>query len=495
VDGSLALYDQQGRPLGTLYLTHGGAAPIGWQSAPGDARTIGQDLATVLAYQNPQLREVALALGGPGATAANFAAMWKVIDTVGETIEPGPLPSDSDIAVLVGRPIALVQAAVRLELQGTAMLDLGWDAFGDDSEDSDAAVTGIQFPVVLGDLAKLRDGLIGYYLETSPGGPYDLTTFYSQGADPKATSGVVQPAQGTLHLTPTPPLDPDGADEPPDLAPYTQRVLMLLDPRAQVHATTGILPTAALALPPDQSQATTSALDLSLFTAPVLRGAGALALPTPSEGGYAVAFIDAEHDDHGALEWVVTPDIATPSSDAVWAYTPQQVREGWLRLNPITLQYALTDSDGKPLVLAGQPNALTLTVTNGARRTVTFRPGTPVAEGIPPAGSVFYLHFGTLVAQAAVGQITLTAPGWAFQTFASPQYGAYWAAAPTAGVALPAAGSLQIAVGGLVPSAAGSQAQVSFDYYAIDGIDDGVFADVLTVQQATTAASAQSPAP
>jgi hypothetical protein len=484
LDGSLAIYDQLGRPLGTLFLEHGGGdSPIGWQSAPGDARTIDQDLETVMAYQNQHLRDVAVAIGGPDATADNFTALWKVLDTVGQTIEPGPLPTDSDLAVLVGRPIALVEAALRLELRGTAMLDLGWDVVGNDT---DAGLTGIEFPVVLGNLAKLRDGLIGYYKETAPGAGYDFTSFYSQGADPAAKSGVVQPAQDTLCVTPSPPLDPNGANEPPDLAPVTQKVLMLMDPRAQVHATTGTLPTASLTLPSHASQATMSALDLSFFTAPVLRGAGALSIPTPIESGYALSFIDQQHDDRGALEWVVTPEITTPTADAVWAYTPQQVDEGWLRLNPIVLGFELTDASGKPVVQAGQPNSLTLTVTNRARRAVTFRHGAPVAEGSAPAGSVFYVHFGPLVAQSAVGQIALSATGWTFECFSSSQYGAYWAAAPAADVELAAGAALSIAVGHLVPSPPGAQAQVAFDYYAIDGIDDGVSVDVLAVQAKQT---------
>jgi hypothetical protein len=261
-----------------------------------------------------------------------------------------------------------------------------------------------------------------------------------------------------------------------------------MDPRARVHATTGILPTAALGLPPGQGQATMSVLDLSLFAAPVLRGAGGLAIPTPAEAGYAVSYVEVGHDDQGHPDWLVTPDITAPSGQAVWAYTPQEVREGWLRLNPVVLEFALADAAGRPVVQAGQPNALTLTVTSRAQRSVTFQPGSPVSEGTAPAGSVFYLHFGTLVAQDAVPRITLSAPGWAFQAFASAQYGAYWAAAPTAAVALAPAARLEIAVTGLVPSSPASQAQVWADYYAIDGIDDGVFADTLTVQQATAPA-------
>jgi hypothetical protein len=110
-------------------------------------------------------------------------------------------------------------------------------------------------------------------------------------------------------------------------------------------------------------------------------------------------------------------------------------------------------------------------VTNLARQAVTFRRRPPAAERLPPSGSVFYIHLGTLVAQPAVRQIALSAPGWTFQAFTTPQYGTCWAAAPDADVVLPAGRPMLIAVSGLVPSPPGAQAQVSFDCYAIDGID------------------------
>ena len=78
------------------------------------------------------------------------------------------LPTNSDVSTLVGRPVAVVAAAIRLELQGTAFLDLGWDQLG---TDSDAGLTGIGFPVILGDLAKLSDGLIGFYKQADPRTP------------------------------------------------------------------------------------------------------------------------------------------------------------------------------------------------------------------------------------------------------------------------------------------------------------------------------------
>ena len=496
VDGSLAVYDQAGRPLGILLREHTGGGPaVGWQSAPGDDRTVNEDLATVMAYQSPPLRELVTALGA--ASADFFAAMWKAIDAAAATVEPGPVPTDTELAALIGRPVAVVQAAVRLELEGAARLDLSFDSLGNDT---DAGLTGIELPVVVGDLTKLGDGLIGYFTQAptthnGPAGGYDLTTFYCQAAPLGAHAGVVPPTQETVTVAPSPALDPSGASEPPNLTARTRYLLMLVDPRAPVHATTGVLPTLRLPIPSDQSQAVTNSLDLTLFAAPVLSGAAGLAIPVPKVAGYALSFLDVEPDGSGSFEWVVTPDLAPPSTSGLWAFSPQQVREGWLRLNPVVLRFVLTDADGKPVVHAGQANALTLTVTNAAQRPVTFRPGAPVPEGTPSTGSVCYLHLGTLVAPADVPKIQLTGSGWTFQPFTSPQYGTYWAAARTTALTLGPGEQTRLAVTNLVAAGVGSQAQVVVDYYDVDGIDDGVFADQLSITTATIATPTLAAAP
>jgi hypothetical protein len=95
------------------------------------------------------------------------------------------------------------------------------------------------------------------------------------------------------------------------------------------------------------------------------------------------------------------------------------------------------------------------------------------------------------VAQADVPRIGLSAPGWLFQLFTSPQYGAYWAAAPQTGVVLGEGASLTVEVANLIPTAAASQAQVYFDYYEIDGLSDGVYVDVLAVQKAAQGIAAR----
>jgi hypothetical protein len=83
-----------------------------------------------------------------------------------------------------------------------------------------------------------------------------------------------------------------------------------------------------------------------------------------------------------------------------------------------------------------------------------------------------------------VARIGLSAPGWTFRLFQDAEYGAYWAAASDAAVPLAPGGQVAIAVTGLVPDEAAGQAQVWADYYLVDGIDDGVCTDTLTIARA-----------
>jgi hypothetical protein len=474
LDGSLFLYSAGGRPLGTLFLVEGQkGASVGWQSAPGDDATIDQPVAEAMRYENPRLRDLAVALRG--GSAEFFRDFWRAIDAVGDNVEPGAVAGDAGMATLVGRPLAVTQAMLRLEVEGRPALDLGWDI--PPGVDSDAGVGTVSMPVILGDLENLGDGLVGYFKGAAEG--YDLATFYTEGAPRGSEAGVMRPDQGTLEVTTAPRLD---ESEPPDLAAQTRTVLMVIDPRAAVHATSGYLPTASLTLPPDMSNDEIASFDMSFFTSPVLKGAGGLTIPTPRPAGYQVAWVEEDRDGD-ARRWAVTPEIEAPPSEALWPYTDQTLAEGWLRLNPLALEFSLLDRGGNPVVTAGVANALTLTVTNAAGREVTFLPGAPVAEGSPEApGSVFYLHLGPLVSEANVPAIAIAAPGWTFQAFASPQYGAYWAAAPSAPVELAHGESIEFAVTNLLAAAEVAQTRAYFDYYHLAGVNDGVFAQAMTVE-------------
>ena len=79
---------------------------------------IGMD--AVLAAADPQLRALALQLG-TATSVADFAAFYAAVDAVHGTINPADATSDASLAVLIGRPVALVQATLRLELERAAI--------------------------------------------------------------------------------------------------------------------------------------------------------------------------------------------------------------------------------------------------------------------------------------------------------------------------------------------------------------------------------------
>ena len=477
LDGSLFVYSASSSALGMLYLqkTSTGAHVL-WQSAPGDDTTIGMDVEQALAHANPRLRELAVSLRH--GSAAFFSGLWHVLDAMADTIAGGTPPSNAGMATLVGRPVALAETLLRVELYGASMLDIGFEAFRTDTDDG---LGGIELPVVLGDLGRLSDGLNGFFGPIAPGGTYDLGTFYTQAADGK-TSGIVVPATDAVSLRPTPQV---GQPVPPDLASDARTVLMLLDPAAAVHATSGVLPTAALSLPADQVSSALSTLAMSFFTAPVLGGAAELALPTPAQTGYAVSWVEEGRTEQDALTWLVTPEVADPAGRVMWPYTPQTVREGWLRLNPLVLEFHLAGIGGQPVVQAGKANDLTLTILNAGRRDATFRGCSAVPEGVAASGSIFYVHLGALLAPADISVVTFSATGWSFTPFSDKRYGAYWAATPTTDVTVPAGGALKVQIGALRVTSTAARAHVPFDYYGVDGVDDGVCAEIVAVQAAT----------
>ena len=103
---------------------------------------------------------------------------------------------------------------------------------------------------------------------------------------------------------------------------------MLVDPRAPIHATTGILPVNALEIPPAQYEETLQQLSITFFTHPVLERRNDLVVPLPQEAGYQWSWVNPGDE----------PAIPLPAEAgnelAVYDYTPQRALEGWVRFDP-----------------------------------------------------------------------------------------------------------------------------------------------------------------
>jgi hypothetical protein len=104
-------------------------------------------------------------------------------------------------------------------------------------------------------------------------------------------------------------------------------VTLLLDPRAQVHATIGVVPSPQMRLAPEHYSKALESMEVSFLTAPLLTDLGALRLEVPEEPGYAWSWVTQEPD--GA--WTSTSDLAPPNPRASFS-APLELREGWLLL-------------------------------------------------------------------------------------------------------------------------------------------------------------------
>ncbi|MFE4512969.1 hypothetical protein ACFRMQ_02060 [Kitasatospora sp. NPDC056783] len=326
LDRSLLLYDPAGRFLGTYrLLTDGTGTRTGqWEPPPdGTVTTLAQvealapDLAGLLRSRRL-------------ATEANLTAFLDAVDSTLWTTDPLGRRTDQTLSALVGRPLALVHARLRLTLDGPPLTDPGWAATLDPPA---PAFTSDPFAVRLGDQAARDDGLIGFF-RTAPGGGYDYERFDSVTA-PDGGQDLISPI-GPLGAPGTPGALPDPTRGANYLNltfgdPAPTRLLLLVDPRASVHAVTGITPTVAVTVQPPHVDGALRRLQAQFRFGPVLGGGEDGAIPFPRPG-----------TRHGTWSWLrpgpppdghwTSYDLTPAQVNARFPDRPPTLQDGLLRL-------------------------------------------------------------------------------------------------------------------------------------------------------------------
>jgi hypothetical protein len=336
LDNSLMVYDGAGAALGSIQQT------AAWEPAPGAGpRMVAEQI------PNPHLRKLVAALhaapgAGQEACRQQFLAnLLTALDTGLENIDPLSFAQHEALALLMGRPIAVVRASVALRLAGLAAVNENWCVFEHDldtlfgspgsstSENCDCddvkaddyadcrtsnSFTNVQFPVRIGEYEQLDDGVIGYWIEDGTG--YGNGTFYAPQSADNPDPQIQTHAKAPLNLLLAP-------GDPPLL------LTLLIDPRGKVHATSGIVPAKVLEVPPDQYAQTLKKIAVTFLTAPVLTDGDPVHLPLPAEAGYQWSWLTRPD---GAT-WRESFEIAATSTQPVSGATPKLI-EGWLKLRP-----------------------------------------------------------------------------------------------------------------------------------------------------------------
>jgi hypothetical protein len=324
LDNNLLFYDADGTPIGSFGLEHDALKYRTRAGNPGNAK---DELEPDLEGVNPHVANFMRYLNGRSPGFLDDL-MHAILDS-DPFIAPSGYAQDAALAVLIGRPLALTRAVLGLETAGNrlplnqagaSMADAFYQdvvadriAYADRERAGSANLGAVRFPLRLGELANLDDGLVGYVIEGAAKDPYgtqskNLAAFYAPAAAADGPNGVAHPPAPAIELT-------------LNAAPLS--VTMLVDPRAAVHATTGILPVEELQIPPDQYSGVLRRLAVTFFTAPILREAPGLTVPLPLEAGFDWSWIAPGSPDAVPLK----PNAA--DEFAAYGYTPQTLLEGW----------------------------------------------------------------------------------------------------------------------------------------------------------------------
>lgn len=324
LDRSLLLYAPDGTSVGSfgVLATDAGASSARWQP-PAHSRMTFTQVQTLAPRLAAILSEAALA--DPGT----FLAFLGAIDTTLWTTDPLGNRADVNLSVLIGRPLALVRAQLELTLDGPAVADQsGWATSWPPPVPD---FLGYDYAIRLGDQPTRADGLIGYFE-----------------GDSTATFNTVPPPEGALGQTYLEQIGPVGATSDTNYlslafgATAATTVTMLVDPRAEVHAVTGILPVKSLTIPPSFVDEPLAALEVA-FTAQTMPttivptpgstpppvNPFAVSVPLPIEQGGTWAWW--ERSPTGPTGWA-SYDLARATSAAVLADQPTTVRDGVLQL-------------------------------------------------------------------------------------------------------------------------------------------------------------------
>lgn len=335
LDNTLDVHDANGAALGAITSSDHKGAVGGWRIAPGAAEPVAPD-----SIENPHLRRL---VGEIISTIEKEPSYLNgLVQTCGSALQhinPVGFTQHKSAALLFGRPIAVVRACLSLELKGAPAVDRSVTALTSDiaAENTDAARTtlgfeDVNFPLRLGEFEQLNDGLVGYWQEFMDSGgqvSYSDHMLYAPQSSAPSSNHIEGRHNGkAAHLDLTVRAEP-------------HYVTMLMDPRGEVHATTGILPTKALSIPLPQYADALEAIEVTFEIFPVLSDKDNLHLPLGPETTSSWSWIAKTGDG----TWTQTgrdpeadPRIHPASEEAQFG-TLQKLQDGWLKLQPISKKH------------------------------------------------------------------------------------------------------------------------------------------------------------
>jgi len=253
LDQALVLCDRKGELMGHLVIVkEQRGMRIKWEAGAGGV--------AISSVSNPTLKAFAESLvETTPASKPRLVELLNLIDNALERIRPAGMRRDT---VLVGRPLALVNASVGFELFGDAWTDPYKDPPGRREGTGDQSLNALRVRINLGYSHSVEDGLIGYFRE---GAYQQIVVPQLSGKITKSDYIQDQEDHGLRVGFSTP-----------------ERITMLMDPWGSVQAACGIVPAKTITLAHPELNKIVAQMEASFRIGPVLVQADRLALPTPT---------------------------------------------------------------------------------------------------------------------------------------------------------------------------------------------------------------------
>jgi len=355
LDESLEVFAVDGSPIGEL-LHESASGGVMWEIAagregPADAgpryglqpaqQALGSFAAGLVAA-DAAAREGAPLAPDDGRESA-LSALLRAIDTTLWTVDTFAALGSEHVAGLVGRPVAVVRAQLRLELRPPDDIDLSDPQRAAEWAAAEREAARFAFPVRIGELTRSDDGVLGFFVDD------DYSHFRlvdkaiaGAAADAGRSRGQLGLYAGVSGMPATSPIDHPyiaGTDDADTLALHlgqTVTLTIFMHPAGKASLTSGVLPRDAIALARDWVGPGLAAIAPSLRTGPVL-----VETDIDTEKQVRLPKVSVFGTNQNFL-WRDTP--ATWRSDAILAATqtallpdtPAEIREGWIRVAPDT---------------------------------------------------------------------------------------------------------------------------------------------------------------
>jgi hypothetical protein len=272
LDGTLMVFDQKGKAIGTLGRNNK------WRVIPGNNFSI----RNTDEISNPHLRRVMHWINNKGTStnelknSASLDSFILKLDAALENIDTDYL----DSTFLMSKPLAVVRASLNIEFNDLTNINHSSYTFLQDIRNKQSLDEGtnemqeFQLSVRLSKRRELNDGLVGYWLEDN----------YSE-LDPifYAPNSDIEDSESD-YLIPITPLIPGSDKKPRD-----ERLLtMLLNPEGQIYASNDVLQTISLGIPKSQYLAALETLKINFTLSPILDEQKKTneILPLSDESGY-----------------------------------------------------------------------------------------------------------------------------------------------------------------------------------------------------------------